>query len=71
MDEKPIINFKRFQPKKISANYWVKLVVYGLILVALWFWYQSQIEKRILTKSNLPEQELRFKAFKIQENSDH
>ncbi|MFA7273604.1 MAG: hypothetical protein WC044_07025 [Crocinitomicaceae bacterium] len=70
MDEKPNINLKRFQPSKMAAKYWVKLLVYGLILVALRFWYQHQVGKRILAKSNLPQQELRFKEVKIQENSD-
>ena len=67
MDEKPDFNFKRFQPKKIAAKYWVKLVIYGLVLLALWFWYRHQVGKRELVKGT-PQQELRFKAVNILEN---
>lgn len=67
MDEKPIIDIRRFEPKKISSKYWVKLFLYGLILAALIFWYKykSDNPKSMLKASQ--SRELDLKGVKIEE----
>ncbi len=68
MEEKPNINFQRFQPQKMAAKYWIKWLFYGLVLVGLWFWYQQQMEEKKERKQKFSEQELQFKKINIQED---
>ncbi len=51
MDEKPQLNLKRFQSNKIKGSYLVKFILYLVVLVCLWFWYNSRIEGQNETKS--------------------
>ena len=42
MDDKPPIDIRRFQLKRIKGKYIIKFGLYIIILVSLWFWYQNR-----------------------------
>ncbi len=65
MSEKPNINIRRFEPKKISAKYWVRFLLYGLILGGLLFWYKSK--NRNSKSDKIEHKELNFKEFEIED----
>jgi flagellar biosynthesis/type III secretory pathway M-ring protein FliF/YscJ len=50
MDEKPKIDLDQYRSTKIKGRYALKFVLYILIFVALWFWYQQIEHKKKLRK---------------------
>ncbi|MFT7344710.1 MAG: hypothetical protein ACI9XP_001297 [Lentimonas sp.] len=40
MTERPNINIKKYQTKKIGYGYLAKFLIYGTILLGLFFWYK-------------------------------
>ena len=68
MSEKPKIDIRRFEPEKIPAKYWIKFVLYALILMGLYFWYRYKTEKNELAKIEMKQTELNLKGVKIEEN---
>lgn len=67
MTEKPNIDLRRFEPKKIPAKYWVRFLLYGLILVALFLWFKHKKAQNEEMRSKTEQQELNLKGFEIEE----
>lgn len=67
MSEKPIVDISRFQPKKIHSKYWVKFLLYALILGALVFWYKQKAKDTAQVNQKIDQTQLDLKGVKIEE----
>jgi hypothetical protein len=67
MSEKPSIDIRRFQPNKISSKYWIKFLLYALILGTLTFWYKKRSNKKHKVNNQVEQTQLNLEGFTIQE----
>jgi hypothetical protein len=67
MRETPSINIGRFKPKKIHSKYWVKFLLYGLILGALVFWFKEKTKNNVKLDAGLEQTQLNLKGVLIEE----
>jgi|TARA_R110000737_G_scaffold292679_2_gene299222 hypothetical protein len=67
MSEKPNVDFKRFQPKKMHSKYWIKFLLYCLIIGALIFWYKEKAKNKVTFNQKVDRTQVDLKGVKIEE----